>query len=125
MEQRGLSKRKFNLGGIEHVEYDHVVPLVLEVFQAGENLGRLVEQIAEDGHHAATCKSLGRFVQDRAYLRCLVRGPANEQTTNIFQVRGLTGGPEELPNLRIERGQPDAIGLLHDKVAKRGCCPAG
>ena len=52
LEQRRLAERELELGRVEHVEDDHLVAAVAEVLQAGDDPGRVVEEVGEDGDHA-------------------------------------------------------------------------
>ena len=50
---RHVLERKIDLGRVEHVEHDHVVPAVAKVLQAGQHRVDVVEQIAEHDDDAA------------------------------------------------------------------------
>ena len=52
-KERCFLKGEIHLGSIEHVEDDDLVPLVAQVLETGQQVGRLVEQVAEDDDDAA------------------------------------------------------------------------
>ena len=64
-EEHHLLEGKIDLGRVEHVHQDHLVPAVAEVLQAGHHRVHVVEQVAEDDHDAALFEPLGQVVEDR------------------------------------------------------------
>ena len=48
LEQRHVLERKIELGRVEHVQHDHLVPAMAKVLQPGQHRLDVVEQVAED-----------------------------------------------------------------------------
>src|SRR5262249_51947523 len=76
VEERRLPEWELDFRAVEHVEYHHVMPLILQVLEPGEDLARFVEKIAEDRDHTTAAEPVGRVVKHRPDLRLPVRRSA-------------------------------------------------
>ena len=64
-EQRRLLERERQLGAVEDVPDDDLVPLVPQVLEAGQNVRNVVKQVAQDNDQRSAGDALGQVVEDR------------------------------------------------------------
>ncbi len=98
---------------------DHFVPAVAEMLEPGQHRVHVVEQVAEDHHHAALFEPFGQIVKDRAGVRLALRHALLHDVQQLLQVRRIAAGADQRPDLLVERDHAHAVLLLKHQVGQR------
>ena len=91
---------------------EHLMPAVPEVLQPQHQTGYVVEQVAEDHHQAAFFDALGQIVKDRPHRRFALGAGKVHDVTELFQMRRMAAGADEIPHRIVVCRQADGILLL-------------
>jgi exopolysaccharide production protein ExoZ len=111
-KQRHVAEREIDFGGIEHVEEHHLVLLIAQVLQAGEDVRHIVEQVGEDEDDAAAAGAAGEFMKVLAEVGGAGVGPVGEGPAGFAQLVHAAGAAQKGPHAAGERRQPQAVPLL-------------
>ena len=119
LEERGLSKREIQLGGVQDVEHDDLVPPVAKVLQAGDDPRHVIEHVGENGHDAALLEPLRKLVEYQAEVGLFPGWGHVEQMEQLLELRGLAGRLQVAAHRIVEDDQADRVLLLKDHIGQR------
>ena len=89
------------------------------MLQAGEDVGYVVEQVAEDEDDAAAAGAAGELVEGAAEVGGAAGRRVGECPARLAELVHLPGRAQERPHPAGHRRQPDAVRLPQHEVAHR------
>ena len=104
------------LARVENVKDDHLVTLVTEMLQPGNDLVGVVEQVRHDNHQPAPFDPLGHFVQSDGDIGLLGRFLMGDLAEQDMQMTGFGAGRNVAADFLIKRHQPDGVALTEHHV---------
>ncbi len=87
LEERRVAERKIELGRVEDVKDDDLVPAVAEMLEPGDDPRGIVEQVGEDHHDPSLLEPLRQVVEDQPQVRLLAGGRHVQEVQDLLELR--------------------------------------
>ena len=121
-----MAEGEVEFGRVESVEEHHFVFVVTQMLETGEDLGHVVEEVAEDEDDSSPAGAAGEFVEHPAEVGWALIGTGYHGPDGFLELADLAGRAEEAREpRRPSTPQADAVRLLKHEIGHRRRGEAG